>query len=120
MSEPTPSDTEQPPARSSTYLRSGVVALVVVAAIGFVINLLVLQRHTNPTVDGHEIAQLISQGIQANSGIATPPQVACPTSVPASESSFNCTLEKDTGRVIVEVHRAGSTFTWKITNRPAG
>jgi hypothetical protein len=78
MSEPTPSDTEQPPARSSTYLRSGVVALVVVAAIGFVINLLVLQRHTNPTVDGHEIAQLISQGIQANSGIATPPQVACP------------------------------------------
>jgi len=112
--------TEQPPARRSTYLRSGAVALGVVVVIGVLINFFLLQRHTGSTVDGHEIAQELSQAIQARTGVSTPPQVVCPSSLPESEPNFDCTLEKGAGRVIVEVHRSGGSFTWDITNHPAG
>ena len=111
---------EEAPARRSTYVRSGIVALVVVVVIGLLINLLLLQRHTGSTVDGQEVAQRISQGIQANTGVTKPPQVDCPASLPQGESDFDCTLEKGAGRVVVEVHRRGGTLTWNVTNRPAG
>jgi Domain of unknown function (DUF4333) len=112
--------TEKVPPRRSTYLRSGAVALVVLVVIGILINLFLLQRHTGSTVDGQEIAERISQGIQANTGVTSPPQVRCPPSLPLSESDFNCTLEKGATRVIIEVHRRGGTLTWNVTNRPAG
>jgi hypothetical protein len=111
--------TEPTPARRSTYLRSGVIALAVVVVIGVLINLLLLERHTGSTVDGQEIAQDISQAIQAKTGAARPPQVACPGSLPSAQTTFDCTLQEASGLVIVEVHRSGSTFTWTQTNRPA-
>jgi hypothetical protein len=134
MSDPTPSEPAEPtaagppapegsapaPARRSTYLRSGAVALGVVVIIGVLINFLLLQHHTGSTVDGGEISQRISQGIQFNTKASEPPQVACPRSVPASETSFDCTLEKGSGRVVIEVQRLSGRFTWTITNRPAG
>lgn len=112
--------TEQPPARRSTYLRSGAVALGVVVVIGVLINFFLLQRHTGSTVDGHEIALELSQAIQAQEGAKSPPQVSCPSSLPKSEINFNCTLVKGPARVIVAVHRSGGSFTWNITNHPAG
>jgi len=112
--------TEQPPARRSTYLRSGAVALGVVVVIGVLINFFLLQRHTGATVDGHEIAQELSQAIQAKTGVSSPPQVACPSALPKSEANFNCTLVKGPQRVLVQVHRSGGSFTWTITNHPAG
>ena len=112
--------TEQPPARRSSYLRSGAVALAVVVVIGVLINFFLLQRHTGSTVDGQEVALDISRAIQAQTGATSQPQVGCPASLPKTDVDFNCTLEKATGNVVIQVHRSGGSFTWKITNRPAG
>jgi Domain of unknown function (DUF4333) len=123
MSEPEAAGAEPqttPPARRSTYLRSGAVALVVVVVMGYLINLLLLQRHTGSTLDGHEVAQLVSQGIQAQSGSAEPPQVSCPPSIPIHQTNFNCTLEKGKSRVVVQVQRdPAGRLSFTVTDRAA-
>lgn len=108
------------PKGRSSYLRSGIVALVVLAVIAFFINLLLLQRHTGSTTDGAQLAQRIAQGIQSKTKAATPPQVWCPASIPKTDTNFDCKLQSNRGAgwVAVRVSSSDGTFTWTQTTEP--
>lgn len=101
----------------SSYLRSGITALVVLAVIAFLINLLLLQRHTGSTSDGAQLAQRIAQGLQSKTKAVAPPQVWCPAAIPKTETHFTCKLQahKNAGWVAVRVTGGHGTFTWTQT-----
>jgi hypothetical protein len=112
-----------PQKRRSTYLRSGLVALGVVAVIGVLINFLLLQHRSPGVLDGQVVAQGISQALQydADGHSPVPPAVRCPTSEPLRTGlRFDCTLGGSRPRTIVvtESNAIGS-YTFRLAG-PAG
>jgi len=94
------------------YLGPGIIALVVLAAIGLVINFVGLSHRSPHTLSGSDAATLISQGLQAQHGGSGRPQVSCPASEPVrSGVRFECSLHEPDGSsrsiAVTETDRSG-------------
>jgi hypothetical protein len=75
------------------YLVPGIIALVVCATIGIVIDLAGLQSRTPSTLAGRQLDALVSQSLQATHPQRTPPQVRCPATEPERTGLvFDCSL----------------------------
>ena len=80
-----------PPRRG--YLVPGIIALLVLAVIAVVIDVAGLQSHTPTTLAGSQIAQDVSEALQAAQQHATSPDVRCPAEEPLRVGLvFDCTL----------------------------
>ena len=113
---------EAPPARRSTYVRSGLVALAVVVVIALLINFLLLQHRSPGVLDGQVVSQGLSQAIEFNeTGHPAPPHVTCPTSEPLRAGlTFTCTLDRNGVQVpiLVTEHGNQGSFTYQLGKPP--
>jgi hypothetical protein len=105
------------------YLRSGIVALVVLVLIAIGVSVFTLSpsssRHSLP---GSEVAADLATAIQSQRHLSSPPDLRCPPSITLRQGDrFTCTLVEHPHPVIVEVTQTNSqgNFTFIITNRPA-
>jgi hypothetical protein len=93
----------------------------VLAALAVVIDVLG-QQHTTPrSLAGPDVATLIAQGMQAQSGAHQPPQIRCPATEPVRAGlDFDCQLQTAAGLRTVAVHEtsAQGEFTWRVLGAP--
>lgn len=123
MSSPTSPAESKPPGRRSTYLRSGLVALLVLVVIGVLINFLLLTHRSPGVLDGQVVAERIAQGIQFDQHSALAPTVHCPTrEALRAGNQFTCTLERRPYPVVIDVavRDTSGDFTYRVTGERAG
>ncbi|HET9691778.1 MAG TPA: DUF4333 domain-containing protein [Acidimicrobiales bacterium] len=120
--------TVAPAARSGRgrrgYLVPGSIALVVLAVLAVVIDLVGLTHRTPDTLAGPDVATRIAQGIQAGAGDHRLPQVSCPTSEPARAGvRFTCAELPPGGGapITIQVTETGAaSYTWHPVPAPVG
>jgi hypothetical protein len=80
------------------YLGPGIIALVALAAVALVVNFVGLSHRSPHTLSRNDAATLISQGLQAQQGGSSRPQVSCPVDEPVRAGvQFECTLHHPDG-----------------------
>lgn len=108
----------------STYLRSGLTALVVVLVVGVLMNYFLLKPRAPGVLDGQVVSQRISQAIQFNTRTPLKGSIDCPAQEPQRAGlQFTCTLVAGSRRTPVTVHETDGhgDFTFHVAQAsPAG
>jgi hypothetical protein len=111
-------------ARRSTYLRSGVAALIVLVVIGLGINFLFLSPKTpSHSLPGTEVAASLARSIQAQRRTSTPPDVQCPANIVLrAGATFTCVLIEKPHPVVIDVTQidARGDFRLNVTGAAPG
>jgi hypothetical protein len=101
------------------YWIPGLIAMIVLLAIGLVLGAGDLQHRTPTTLHGSDVAQEISFAIQAQEGALAPPVVRCPGAEPVRVGwRFGCTvIEAGSGRAIqvTEIDSRGH-LRWSLSS----
>lgn len=106
--------------RSTAYFKKGITALSVLLAIVAVISFPLLQAR-NPKVLGRaDIASLVSQAIQSQTGQSRVPQVACPSSEPVHQGrTFYCSwTTHNAHKVLVKVVETSDLGSFSVHIAP--
>lgn len=101
------------------YFVPGVIALVALVVLGVILGAGDLAHPADRTVDGPDIAQQISQGMQALNGSGDTPDVTCPAREPVREGlRFECSVTgagyRDQTVYVVETDNRGEV-RWSLT-----
>jgi hypothetical protein len=106
-----------PPRARRGYLLPGVIALVVLVAIGAAVGAGDLDHSRPNTLHGPDMAQQLALGIQAQQGWRTLPDVRCPATEPVRDGwQFACRLVgsgPDRSVQVTEIDSRGH-LRWRI------
>lgn len=108
---------QQPPRRRG-YWVPGLIALAALVLIGLILGAGDLSHPADRSINGDDIAQQISQGIQVQEKAASPPEVTCPGREPVHPGlAFECTSRSANGLQVVyvtEIDDRGE-IRWSLT-----